>query len=242
MQIEANTLVHSKTSTFGPLALAEIDQSGMSYDPPPPFANGKESLAASSDAALLQERMVALICDLYLERMTTGTVDALLSDLIFPMYVDVSFLATQADAQESSTVARETARLLNELQAAFEADPLEDGMDHPAERIVERALRHTENQHVLDWLGTVSLDSAQPSFAASVLRCLGRIEHVGTASWCAQLVRNGLELDDVEIRDAAVQAAESWRDPDIVDVLAAHDEPEPWLRDYIRDVITDLRD
>ena len=241
MQVDASTLVHPLVSTFGPHAFQAIDQSGMSADPPPPVPTGTQSLATSSDAALLQKRIVELAYD-FLERVAVGTFDTLLGDQLFPMYVDVSFLTAEAEPQELSAGPGEMTRLLNELHAAFEVDALEDGMDHPAERVIGEALRPTENQHILDWLGTLSLDTAQPSFAASVLRCLGRIEHVGTEAWRAGLVRNGLGLDDVEIRDAAVQAAESWRTPNTVDVLAAHDESESWLRDYIRDVIIDLQD
>ena len=55
-----------------------------------------------------------------------------------------------------------------------------------------------------------------------------------------ELVRDALALDDVEIRDATVQAAELWGDRDILPVLKSHSEPEPWLRDYIFHVINDL--
>ena len=64
--------------------------------------------------------------------------------------------------------------------------------------------------------------------------------YLGTSSWRSELVRNALALDDVEIRDAAVQAAELWDDPHILPVLKSHYEPESWLRDYISDVIDDL--
>ena len=47
------------------------------------------------------------------------------------------------------------------------------------------------------------MPSTQPVFAASVLRCLGRQEYLGTSSWRSELVRDALALDDVEIRDAA---------------------------------------
>ena len=244
VQIEANTLTRSKTSTlgpFGPHAMAKIDQSGTSYDPLPPFAIGMESLAVSLEAASLKRRAVELACDLYLPRTTTGPVDTLPRGQFLSMLVDRACLAADVATQKPSASPRERTQLSNTLHAAFDADPLEDGMDHPAEQIIARAMQSTEDQHLLDWLRAFSLDAAQPGFAASVLRCLGRYQHPGTASWRTGLVREGLELDDVEIRDAAVQAAESWGSSDVVDVLAAHDEPEPWLRDYIRDVVNDLK-
>ena len=132
------------------------------------------------------------------------------------------------------------ARLVNKLHAAFEAESLEDGMHHKAEDIIGQVLQSREDQRILEWLRAFSLDDTQPSFAASVLRCLGRQEHLGTSSWRSELVRDALALDDVEIRDAAVQAAELWDDHEILPVLKSHSEPEPWLRDYISDVIDDL--
>lgn len=109
-------------------------------------------------------------------------------------------------------------------------------MHHPAEGIIADALTGTENSDVLTWLKAFSLDSRRASLAASVLRCLGRQEHPGTERWRAGLVRDGLVASDVEIRDAAVQAAELWGDRGIRTMLLAHSEPEPWLRDYARDV------
>lgn len=132
------------------------------------------------------------------------------------------------------------ARLANKLYAAFEAEPLEDGMHHKAEYIIGQALQSGEDQRILERLRAFSLDDTQPVFAASVLRCLGRQEHLGTSSWRSELVRDALALDDVEIRDAAVQAAELWGDREILPVLKSHSEPELWLRDYISDVINDL--
>ena len=113
-------------------------------------------------------------------------------------------------------------------------------MAHPAERILAEALRSAGDRPVFEWLRSFSRDAAQPSFAASVLRCLGRQKRPGTDSWRVALVRGGLAAGDVEIRDAAVQAAESWGGSDMRNILESHSEQEPWLRDYIRDVIDDL--
>lgn len=135
----------------------------------------------------------------------------------------------------------ELVRLKYALHASFEADPLEDGMYHPAEKIIAEALWSLEDQDVLEWLSAICLDTSRPSFAASVLRCLGRQDSPGTNSWRVELVRSGLALSDVEIRDAAAQAAESWMDSNLVNVLESHSEPEEWLRVYIRGIIDDLR-
>lgn len=132
-------------------------------------------------------------------------------------------------------------RLESALHASFETDPLEDGMSHPAEVILGQALRTREGPSILIWLREICLNSAQPSFAASIFRCVGRLTVPGADVWRAGLVRDGLAMNDLEIRDAAVQVAESWGDPGLYDVLKSHSEPVAWLRDYIFDVIDDLR-
>ena len=134
----------------------------------------------------------------------------------------------------------EQTELLNKLLAAFETDPLEDGINHPAERIIRQALQFSEGPQIFNWFESFSLDTNHPSFAASVLRCLGRQTSPGTDSWRARLVCAGLTMDNVEIRDATVQAVESWGDLKLVNILKSHHETEPWLREYILDVINDL--
>lgn len=144
-------------------------------------------------------------------------------------------------AELSVAKSKEKALLESALRASFESESLESGMDHPAEETISHVFRFGEGPGVLEWLREFCLDDTQPSFAASVIRCLGRQVDPGTEIWRAGLVRDSLALDDIEIRDAAVQAAESWGDPVLVHLLESHFEPVSWLQDYILDVIDDLR-
>ena len=130
--------------------------------------------------------------------------------------------------------------LATALWTSFESEPVEDGMEHLAETIIADAYRSEDRRHVLDWLKSFSTDASQPSFAASVLRCMGRIDNLGNVPWRVGVLRESLAIDNVEIRDAAVQAAELWADVEVVDVLRSHSEPEPWIRQYILDVADDL--
>lgn len=133
-------------------------------------------------------------------------------------------------------------RLRNLLYAAFEAEPLEDGIDHPAEDIIGNAIRSTGSDRVFDWLYRACFDVEHPTFSASVLRCLGRQISLGTKSWRTKLLRKALTMDDVEIRDAALHAAEFWGGSEMRDILKVRVQTEPlsWLRDYMQDVIEDL--
>ena len=63
-------------------------------------------------------------------------------------------------------------RFMDLLYASFEAEPLEDGIDHPAENIIDSAIRSTGSDRVFDWLFRSCFDAENPVFSASVLRCL----------------------------------------------------------------------
>lgn len=233
MPIEAHAPTYSTVLGLNPPPFPAVDQSKRStdFDTLHPLPNRKQSLATFSEAVSLQ-KMLDIVQNL-IPRITSSTMDALLRDSLFPALVDVAdFRATTEKRKQEHLAAR--------LRSAFETDPLEDGMDHPAEEIIGEALQAADGQHVLGWLRAFSLDAAQPNLAASILRCLGRQEYPGTNEWRAELVREGLASKDVEIRDAAAQAAESWGDRDMQNILRAHTEPVSWLRDYIRDVIDDL--
>ena len=177
---------------------------------------------------------------LYTSKAGDELSNMLIDDLISFAKKRTASVHDLAERQKTVIVGRGQERLATKLRMSFEDSPFEDGMDHPAERIIAEALLSTNDHPVLDWLRAYCTDASQPSFAASVLRCLGRHRSVGTVSWRVELVHAGLTIDNVEIRDAAVQAAESWGASDFLPVLRGHCEPEPWLRQYIFDVVDDL--
>jgi len=138
------------------------------------------------------------------------------------------------------TEEHERQRLCDRLAVAIESEPIEDGMDHAAERVIAMALDAGHPDVVLRWIRSICLDSARPTFAAGVLLCVARQPMVGTAAWREELVRGGLAADDLEVRDAAIQAVEYWRDPGLLPILAGHSEPVGWLDEYRRGVVGDL--
>ena len=241
MLVDTRSPHRSTTSISASETFPMMDQQDTSYDAPRRLAVGKDSLAISSDAASLQKRVMDLARRLVLDRTLAGSTDASMVTELFPMHVDIAGFE-KATTLQMPVEDREQERLAAMLRFAFETEPFEDGMDHPADQIIENALRSTENHRILDWFSSLSLDAKHPSFASSVLRCLGRQTHIGTAAWRAGLVRDALAKDDIEIRDAAVQAAESWGGQEIVDVLMSHNEPEQWLRECIPEIIDDLRE
>ena len=141
--------------------------------------------------------------------------------------------ATEKDVQVT-----EDRWLRSRLNGAFDSEPVEDGVRHEAESIIAESVKRHEG--ALAQLKALALDSTRANLAASVLQCVGRQESLGSEWWRIDVVREGLSIDDLEIRAAAVQAAESWGGPGMCGVLQTHVETDAWLSDYIRQVIEDL--
>ena len=234
--MQSKVLARSMASGSVAYALDEIDQSDQSRVVLTWVAYENDPLEISQHAVRLRkstEETDWVLCFVGNETLM------LRREQFFPMLVGKDRF-WQMKAWGSPATTSKQIELLNKLFATFETDPLEDGMNHPAEQIIKKTLQSSEDRQVFDWFKNFSLDTERPSFAASILRCLGRQTNPGTYSWRAELVRRGLAVDNVEIRDATVQAAESWGDQELVSILISHHETEPWLRQYISDVVDDL--
>ena len=237
MVVEAHDPYLSSTAHWSPRFVALLDRSGTTVD----VADGDieyavNSLPASHDVYDLLKFLVPgahgcskLVGD-WLRVPNLGVV---------PLLIDADFLGPKSKV-DVVCQGQSIERLSQELRICFEVDQIESGMDHPAESVISCALAQTSHVYILDWLRSASLNSADPSFASSILRCLGRLDSPGDSSWRASLVRDALRLDDVEIRDAAAQAADSWADPELIAVLTQHREAAPWLQSYVREIIADL--
>ena len=131
--------------------------------------------------------------------------------------------------------------LLFHLGADFDAEPLEAGMAHRAEETLAQALTQQPGEDTLEHLMEICTNDQRPGFASSVLNCLSRLDdRPGTPEWRTGLVKATLQSTDVEIRDAAIGAVESWQEPSLINELREHHETEWWLRDYQKGVIQDL--
>lgn len=243
MQIEAQgylNLIPANQSVLQDY-LGPADQSTEHPESIRLLSEGNESLATSQEAALLQQALMELTKDLYFVWWEEDWAPASRVSEQFPVLLDVS-VYRQKETLVDAIPSKDHDRLFYTLRASFEVKPIEDGMEHPAEEIITNAIRDLDSERVFEWFRSFALDVEHPNFAASVIRCLGRLHSPGTIYWRVDLVRSALVVEDAEIRDAAVQAAEHWGGADIRNVLKEHEEPLPWLRDYVRDVIEDFGD
>ena len=133
------------------------------------------------------------------------------------------------------------ARLIAELNDK----PIEDGIEHPAEYVIKEALR-TNRGLCLAYVSRIIGEHAQsrPSTAASIIRCVGRLKSVQAGTWGVGIVEDALRDKDAEVREAGIRALEAWGGHAALRMLYHHlsygCKEEPWLRDYVRQVIADL--
>jgi hypothetical protein len=125
------------------------------------------------------------------------------------------------------------------ILAAIEDEPIEDGMTHPAEHLLERVLA-VRCEDVIMWLRSLLWQGGNAEVAVTVLKCINRVKQDDTPDWGYDLAREALEHEDVEVRDSAIQLFESWGGPEAMEALSNHKEEEPWLAEYVRTVIADL--
>jgi len=128
--------------------------------------------------------------------------------------------------------ARAVEQMLTLVIAALEDAPIESGWDHPA----EGPLRDFLIEHGAATICGTIFHGQHRAALADFIRLLGRMELVD-ADVRSSIVRQGLRAASVEIRDAAVQAAELWGDPASLECLRDHEETTPWLADYLGRVL-----
>lgn len=130
--------------------------------------------------------------------------------------------------------------LADRLTEAFRASPLADGEAHPADDIIAAFLDSDAGEDYPSDLETIIFQHQDAGLVAATLQCAARFEPPWSDDRKTNLVRSALQASDVGVRDAAVRAAESWLCPDIVTTLERHQDTEPWLQEYIREVIADV--
>ena len=141
--------------------------------------------------------------------------------------ISVDSLALEDNADET-----DRARDLEAIVKSISVHSVEDGVAHPME--VSMAA-------FVDRYGVpneIFARDLRPAQTAGLLSLLGRTR---VPPWNQHdLLVSGLASNSVEIRDAAIQAAENWENPSLVPVLRAHRDPRAWLTDYASRVANDL--
>jgi len=128
--------------------------------------------------------------------------------------------------------------VIEDLDSALAQEPVVDGFNHPAEPILERAFERQPERlaHRFERLISEHLDSSK---VADILRLFARLRPY-RSEWRQQIVRTALGSSSPDVRDAAIQAIESWGEPGLTDLLRSHTDTADWLAQYAAGVLRDL--
>ncbi len=166
----------------------------------------------------------------------------------FPMASSSPRMTNAATTMKSELERLELAFTQKELEkilfSLFENEPIEDGYSHPAEQIVEEVCKKYKAMAGALLQGIYLKNVKRTAFIASLLRCIGRQRSEKVAPWGGVMAIAGLSHSEVEVRDAAIRALESWGGHESLWVLKVYAEIETvsWLKEYIEQVVRDLSD
>lgn len=104
------------------------------------------------------------------------------------------------------------------------------GFVHPAEHTVLALLKYYPKEYA-DYLNNLLDDENYSFILADILICVG---YNCNESWTDELFRKALTLNNVEIRDAAIQMLDEHKR---YDILELHVEEVPWLHTYLENVL-----
>lgn len=129
----------------------------------------------------------------------------------------------------------------SKLIATLLDEPIEDGVTHPAEHVIDEALL-THSSECLDWLSWVLIENydTRPSLSAAIVRCIGSLEYDQVGHWGMRVADDALQHKHVEVREAAVRALEAWGGCEALGMLRNHGDSVAWMNEYVRQVIIDL--
>lgn len=124
-------------------------------------------------------------------------------------------------------------KALEAVERAVSLETVQDGEPHPAEPVLAKFV-------VAFGAKTVALaifaDSAKPHRTASFLRLVGRIPNVSVEDR-RLLASRGLASPEDAVRDAALQALETWDDKRLEDLVEGHADPTPYLALYAHSLL-----
>ncbi|MBI4601335.1 MAG: hypothetical protein HY721_05160 [Planctomycetes bacterium] len=127
------------------------------------------------------------------------------------------------------------------LLEVLSGDPLEDGVSHPADGILQDLILEKADA-VAIWMGALLRRGRDASLVAAMIKCLGRLDPCKVPEWGVPYLEEALRRADIEVRDAAVQALELWATPASFATLRRHRDPVPWLQEYVQRLLREVDD
>jgi len=125
---------------------------------------------------------------------------------------------------------------------ALENSEFEFGNDALADRFLRERLKENE-MATKTWLNEIFIDRFnQKAVVTGLLRVIAHLEHSEIAPQGPTMALAAMTHSDVEVRECGVRALENWGSQVYITALQAVDFPEPWLQDYVSQVVTQLQE
>lgn len=192
---------------------------------------GEGTMGVSGAAQAIRRRVAEWVLDS--SALASPTLKSTFKHTIIPRSMTLSIASLGAALP--GPPAKCPPRLFGQLLTTIGAETVEDGVSHPGEALATKIVSSGEASSLVD--ATIASSS---SVAASIVQLLGRLRPLELPSRTA-LIKHALNSEDIQLRDAAIQAIELWEDESMIPLLASHREPVGWLNDYVIEVLEDLK-
>lgn len=121
------------------------------------------------------------------------------------------------------------------INSLIDDETVKDGYTHSAESVLHEHIEHYGAARLIEH----AFAAESPSRSADLIRLLGRLPEV-EIELRRMIVERGLASPHVAVRDAALQAAETWEDRALVALLRGHRDAVPWLSQYAEKIVRGL--
>lgn len=183
----------------------------------------------------------------YDEAMPTPRIQAVGPDAVgaeVPSVIDLRFTA-MSDIDENYVNRRRLLQLKKEFTPQFIHLIVDSDFEYGIESSVDVFIR---NQIKQNWLATKSCLSeifvehfGHPTILIGLLRVVSRLSYFEICPEGPIMAVAALSHADIEVRECGIRAFENWSNLHSLKVLENLQVSPPWLQDYVRRVVRDIR-
>lgn len=126
----------------------------------------------------------------------------------------------------------------SKLSKLFDCNQLESGFIHESEKLIESEFsKHIE---FVEYWFKKRWNKIDDDFKEKLIRCIGKLPFCLVSAYVLNCIEKSMYNENIEIRDAAVNALEMWGNEESVNLLRNHKEMVPWLKCHINRVINEI--
>jgi len=149
--------------------------------------------------------------------------------------------AFYTEKQETELALAEKDFVRNFLQL-IEDSIFEFGFKNAADEYVQNALVRYR-AHAREWINTLfNKEFNNPETTSSILRVIAHFDFSQMRPQGVTMATAALSHDDIEVKECGVRCFENWESPENIHILESVDFSDPWLEEYVDEVISNLQE